>query len=160
MDQSHWAANTSTASQDIPRTLCTQKLHYRIYTSSSYAHILSQVSPVQVTVPHLISTSILCSNICQSCVFLPCFPKKHLYSSVLPLMCHMLHPSSTSWSENRKKISGEGYRSCNMRLSPPCWYFILLRHKHFPSESLSLCSSLNVTEPVSKPIQSKQQNLK
>ena len=138
MDQCHWAINSSTAGQDIPRTLCTQNLPYRIYTSPSYAYILSQINPIQVTALHLISTVILCSSICQSLQFVSFFrvSPENIYAALFCPWRSMLQPPSTSWSENRNSIwwGAQIVQHLNKRISPPCCYFNRLRHKYFPSD--------------------------
>jgi len=90
-------------------------------------------------------------------VFLPCFTRKHLCSSILP-RCATCSNHQVLLDLRTGIISGEAYKSCNTSTNEFLHLAVtssFLRTNTFHPNTLSLCSSLNVTEQVSKPIQSK-----
>jgi hypothetical protein len=89
-----WEANSSSASQEIPRILWNPKVHYRIHMRSLPPHILSQINPF-LAPPHLIIL-ILPPHLClglPSGFFLLGFPHKNpVCISTHPHTYYIPHP--------------------------------------------------------------------
>jgi hypothetical protein len=167
MDRSHWKANNSTTSPDIPRTLCNQKLHYRIYISTSYAHNLSQINPLQVTTLHLPSTLILCSNTrtCQTLQLVSIFraSPENIYTALFCPWCATRSNHQVLLGMWTGVISGEAYKSRRTSTSEFLHQAVtssFLGPYTLLLNTLSPHASRNVTEQVFKPIRSKKAKFK
>ena len=162
MEQSHsWEANRFSASEEVPCILWNLKVHYRSHKCPPPVPIQSQLDPVH-TPPSTSwrSISILSSHLrlgLPSCLFPSGFPIKTLYT-------HLLFPIRATCPSHlilldfiTRTILGEEYRSLSSSLysflHSPVTSSILgpnLLSTLF-SNTLSLRSSLNVSDQVSHP---------
>ena len=163
MEQSpSWEANRFAASQKIPRNLWNPKVHYRIHKCQPPAPILNQINPVHI--PHPTSqgsTLILSSHLrlgLPSGLFPSGFPTKTLHA-------HLLSPLRATCPTHlilldfiTRTILGEEYISlgswlCSFLYSPVTSSLVgpNIPPSTLFSNTLSLCSSLNVSDQVSHP---------
>ena len=162
MEQSPWEANRLSASQAILRFPWNSKVHYRIHKYPPPVPILSQFVPVHA--PHSTSCRsilILSSHLrlgFLSGLFPSGLPTKTLYTSLLYPIRATCPAYLILLELITRKILGEQYRSlssslCNFLHSPVTSSLlgpnILL--KTLFSNTLSLCSSLHVSDQVSHP---------
>ena len=161
---SSWEANRFSASQEIPCTLWNPKVHYRIHKCQPRA--LSWATSIQCTPPHPTSRRpilILSSHLCpgfSSGLFPSGLPYQNpVHASPLPspiratCPAHLILLNFITWT-----ILGEEDRSlssslCNFLHSPVTPSLLgpnILLNTLF-SNSLSLCSSLSVSDQVSHP---------
>ena len=160
MEQSpSWEANRFAASQEIPHVLWNPKVHYHIHKCLS----LSWAGSIQSIPPHptsWISILILSSHLCLGLPsgHLPSgFPTKTLYTPLFSPICatrpaHLILLDFVTWT-----LLGEEYRSLSFSL---CSFLHSLVtsfllgpniHNTLLSNTLSLGSSLNVSDEVSHP---------
>ena len=163
MEQSpSWEANWFSASQEIPRILWNQKVHYSIHNSPPPVPILSQVGPVRTLLFHILKIHL---NI----IFptMPGSPKWSLshtfphqnpvYASPLPHTRYMSHPSPSSRFYHPNSI-GWGVQIIKLIIMyfsplPDSSSFLgpnILFNTLF-SNTLSLLSSINVSDQISHP---------
>ena len=157
-----WEVNRFSASQKIPRILWNPRDHHRIHKCPPSVLILSQIYPVHETPLNFLKIHfkiILPST--------PGSPKQSLsltiphrnpvYSCPLTHIYYMSGPSHSSWFYYPNN-TGERYRSlssslcsllCSLVTSSLLGPNILLNTLF--SNTLSLCSSLNVSDQVSHP---------
>ena len=149
------------AEQEIPLILWKHKVHYRVYKFPPPIPLLSQINPVHA--PHPTSwryISILSSHLLLGLpggFFPPVFPTKTLYAALLSPICATCTPhlilrsliTSVIFDEEHSTLSYSLYRFlCSVTSS--LWAPNILLDTLF-SHSLSLFSSLNVSDHVSHP---------
>jgi hypothetical protein len=155
-------ANRFSASQEISRILWNPKVHYRIHKFSPPVPNLSQLDPLHISTYHfLISILILSTHLRLSLLngLSPyAFPTKTLHTP-LPSPIRATCPVHLILLDFiTRKILGEQYRSlisslCSLLHSPVTSFLLspnILLNILF-STTLSLCSSLSVSDQVSHP---------
>ena len=157
-----WETDRFSASQEISCILWNPKVHYRIHKFQPPVPILSQLNPVHA--PHLISWRsilILSSYLhlgLSSGLFPSDFPTKKLYTSLFDRIRATRPAYLNIFDFITRTILGEQYRSlssslCNFLPSPVTPSLLgpnILLNTLF-SNTLSLCSSRNVSDQVWHP---------
>ena len=155
-----WEANRFSASQEIPCNLWKPKVHYRVYKCPPPVPTLSQINPVQVTHSTswrsilILSSHLrlgLSSRLPQVSPPKPCIYLSSPMRATCPAHIILLHLTS-------RTIFGEQYRSVSSSLGSFLHSLVtssflgpnILLNTIF-SNTLSLCSSLNVSDQVSHP---------
>jgi len=164
MQQSPWEANRVSASPEIPLILCKPQVHCRVNKSPPPpVPVLTQISPVHTPIPPHVQkihhNIIIPSTPGSSKWSLSLrFPHQNpVYTPPLPHMCHIPRPSHSSRFYHSNNIC-EQYRSlssslCSFLHSPvtPSLLGPNILVSTLFSNTLSLCSSLNVSDHVSHP---------
>jgi hypothetical protein len=159
MDQSTFreAANCA-ATQEHPSILWNPKVHYRVHKSSPPVPILSQINPVHTTPSYLRSISILSTHLrlgLPRFLFPSGFPINILYSyRFSPFVLHALSSSSSlTWSFWLYLAKSTSYEALHYAVLSNLLSLYLFG-PNIPLSTLSLCSSVNVTDRVSQPYRS------
>jgi hypothetical protein len=125
-----WKAASCTAIQELSSFLWNPKVHYHVHKSPPLVPILSQISQVHSTPSCLSKIHFNIVNLC----YMPC-------QSHTPWLDH----SNCTW--RRVQVM----KLLIMQFSPASCHLIPLRSSALSSNTLSLCSSLNVRDQVSHP---------
>ena len=150
------------ANQEIPRILWNPKVHYCTHKRPPPVPILSQLHPVPTTTSHFLKTLLILSSHLRlglpNGLFPSGFPTKTLCTP-LPSSIRATCPAHLILLDFITRTTlGEEYRSlssslCNFLHSPVTPFLLgpnILLNTLF-SNTLSLCSSLNVSDQVSHP---------
>jgi hypothetical protein len=150
---SSWEANRFSASQEIPCILWNPKVNYHIHKSPQPVPILSHFDPVHAPTSHFlkIHLNIILPYMPGSSKWSlsPRFPHQNpIYTSILPHICYMSHPSHSSPFNHQNNI-GWGVQIIKvlmMQFSPlPC-YHIPLRSRYSRTPSAYVPPSVWATK--------------
>ena len=154
LERSLWDANWFSGSQETPGILWNLKVHYHTYKCPTPAPILSHISPVH-------SPLILISHLhlgFPSYLFPSGFPTKTLYATLLSPTCATCPGHLILLDLITRIIFREQYRSFSSSLCSflhcPLTSSLLgpnILLSTLLSNTLSLCTSLNVNKQVSHP---------
>ena len=154
--------NRFSAGQEIPRILCNPRVHYHIHKCPPPVPILSQIYPFHTSHPTSWRSILILSSHLRlglpSGLFPSCFPTKTLYTPLLSPIKATCPAHLILLDFITRTIFGEQYRSLSSSLCSFLHYPVTssLLAPNIPlntlfSNTLSLRSSLNVSDQVSHP---------
>jgi len=145
MEQSPWAANSHSRSQEIPRLLWILKDNFRVHKNLPLVLVLSQMNPVHTFPPYLpkIQSSIIHTFKPRSSAWYLPFgfsDQNFVCISHLSHASYVPCPSQLPWLDYFKMLwSVQVMKLLIMKSSPVSHHFLPLRSKYFPLTSPAKC---------------------
>ena len=142
MEQSpSWEANLSLASQEIPRILWNQNVHYRIHKRPSPVPILSQLDPAHTYPSHLLKICFILPSTLRSSKWFVYFRSPHqtpVCTSPVLHTCHLHRALHSSSSDHQINIFYVGFLRDKVTRFP----FPEIRLKEYLAKLRMLCCAI------------------
>ena len=154
----HWEVKRFSGSQEIPQIWWNQKVHYRIYKYPPLVLTLSQIKLVHAPRPTSWRSILILSSHLHLGLLPSAFPTKTLYTPLLSIMCATCPVQLIVLDLITQIVFGEKWISLSSSLSSflhsPVTSSLLgpnILLSTLFSDTLSLRSSLNVSDEISYP---------